>query len=68
MRGEELRQICEPLLDDKTKLALDLAAVSFADERGVTLLASLERHGVKLLRPTPLVAEQFKVSAPGSLK
>ncbi len=61
----ELQQICEPLLADKTKLTLDLAEVSFADENGVKLLTSLERRGVKLLRPTPFVAEQLKTSAFG---
>lgn len=57
---EELRQICEPLLADDARLALDLAEVSFADDSGVTLLASLERRGVTLLRPSPFVAEQLK--------
>jgi ABC-type transporter Mla MlaB component len=65
---DELRQICKPLLADKTKLALDLAEVSFADENGVTLLTSLGRRGVKLLRPTPFVAEQLKASASSTLK
>jgi ABC-type transporter Mla MlaB component len=57
---EELRQICEPLLADGTKLTLDLAEVAFADERGAILLTSLGRRGVNLLRPLPFVAEQLK--------
>lgn len=58
----ELRQICEPLLAEDTRLALDLGEVSFADENGVTLLASLKRRGAKLLRPLPFVAEQLKAA------
>lgn len=65
---EELRQICEPLLADETTLALDLTDVSFADESGVTLLASLNRRGVSLSRPSPFVAEQLKASACASAK
>ena len=57
---EELRQICEPLLADETELALDLAEVSFADESGVTLLASLARRGVRFSKPSPFLAEQLK--------
>lgn len=65
---EELRHICEPLLADKTKLALDLDEVSFADENGVTLLTSLGRRGAKLLRPSPFVSEQLKAPASSTLK
>jgi ABC-type transporter Mla MlaB component len=60
---EELRQICEPLLADDTKLILDLADVSFTDESGVLLLASLSRRNVKLSKPSPFVAEQLKALA-----
>jgi anti-anti-sigma regulatory factor len=60
---EALRQLCEPLLADETKLTLDLGEVSFADENGVTLLASLNRRGVTLSHPSPFVAEQLKAWA-----
>jgi len=60
---DELRQICEPLLADETKLALDLAEVSFADEGGAALLKSLERRGTKLSKPSPFLSEQLKASA-----
>jgi anti-anti-sigma regulatory factor len=56
----ELRQICEPLLADGSKLTIDLADVSFADETGVTLLASFKARGIQLVNPTPFVAEQLK--------
>ncbi|TAL06786.1 MAG: STAS domain-containing protein [Verrucomicrobia bacterium] len=59
----ELRQICDPLVSDGSKLALDLAEVSFADDSGIALLASLRSHGVKLLNATPFVAEQLKAAA-----
>ena len=56
----ELRQICELLLTDGSKVALDLAEVSFADEDGVALLTSLQKRGAKLLSATPFVEEQLK--------
>lgn len=59
---DELRQIYEPLLADETKLTLDLAEVSFADESGVAVLASLSRRGVKLAKLSPFVAEQMKTA------
>jgi ABC-type transporter Mla MlaB component len=65
---EELRQLCEPLLADETKLTLDLGEVSFADEPGVTLLTSLGRRGAKLSKPSPFLAEQLKTHPSGTLK
>ena len=62
----ELRQICEPLVSDGSKLALDLTEVTFADEAGVTLLASLRARGVKLLNAMPFVEEQLKSASPAS--
>ena len=56
----ELRQVCEPLLNDSSKLALDLTEVTFADESGVTFLTSLRARGVKLLSAMPFVEEQLK--------
>ena len=56
----ELRQICEPLVNNGRRLALDLAEVSFADEGGLALLVGLRARGTKLLNQTPFVAEQLK--------
>ena len=56
----ELRRICEPLVNDGSKLTLDLAEVTFADEDGVTLLTGLGSRGVKLLNAMPFVEEQLK--------
>jgi ABC-type transporter Mla MlaB component len=61
----ELRQVCELLLSDNSKVKLDLAEVSFADERGVALLVSLKSRGVKLLNATPFVEEQLKAALVG---
>jgi anti-anti-sigma regulatory factor len=63
---DELRHVCEPLLAGHAKLTLDLSEVSFADESGVTLLASLERCGVNLSNPSPFLREQLKAPMPGS--
>jgi ABC-type transporter Mla MlaB component len=56
----ELRRLCEPLVHQGGRLALDLADVSFADEGGLALLVGLRARGTKLLNPTPFVAEQLK--------
>jgi len=59
----ELGQVCELLLKDGRRLALDLAEVGFADEHGLTLLGSLKRRGARLLNASPFVEEQLKSSA-----
>jgi len=59
----ELRQICESLLGDSRKLALDMAEVTFADESGLQLMTSLQARGVKLLNATPFVDEQLRTTA-----
>jgi len=57
----ELRRTCEEhALGDGTKLALDLADVSFVDADGVALLRNLRGRHVALLNPSPFVAEQLK--------
>ena len=63
---EELRQICEPLVSDGSRLALDLAEVTFADENGVALLASLRLRGVRLVNAMPFVEEQLKLACRSS--
>ena len=60
----ELSQACDQHLNNRATLALDLAEVSFADADGVALLASLSGRGVKLLRPSPFLAEQLKPASP----
>ena len=56
----ELAQICELLINDGRRLVLELSEVSFADNKGVVLLAGLRSRGAKLLNATPFVAEQLK--------
>jgi anti-anti-sigma regulatory factor len=57
---DELKQVCEPLVKNGCNLALDLTEVTFADESGVTFLASLRARGVKLLSAMPFVEAQLK--------
>jgi ABC-type transporter Mla MlaB component len=57
---DELQTICEPHLRNDSELALDLAEVSFVDESGIPLLASLRSRGAKLLNATPFVEEQLR--------
>jgi len=56
----ELRQICEPLVSDGSRLTLDLIEVTYADEDGAMLLASLRKRGVNLLNLTPFVEAQLQ--------
>lgn len=56
----ELRQVCEPLISDGTRLAVDLTEVTFADENGVSLLAGLRTRGARLLNALPFVEEQLR--------
>ena len=58
----ELQKICELLVSDGGKLALDRAKVSFADKQGLILLSRLKTRGIKLLNPVPFVEEQLKSS------
>ena len=59
---EELRQICEALSSGGSRLELELADVSFADEPGVNLLTSLKKQGARLLNAPPFVEEQLRRS------
>ena len=63
---DELKQVCEPLVKNGSKLALDLTDVSFADENGVALLSNLKSRGVKLLSATPFLEEQLKAGSVGA--
>ena len=57
---EELKQVCEPLVEKGGQLALDLTDVGFVDEAGVITLANLSVQGAKLLNATPFVEAQFR--------
>jgi ABC-type transporter Mla MlaB component len=59
---EELQQVCEPLVSNGCRLALDLAEVVFVDEKGVAALSGLTARGTKLINATPFVVEQLKAS------
>ena len=56
---DELEQTCDRLLATRP-VALDLAAVSFVERRGVHLIRALGTRGVPVLHCSPLVAEQLK--------
>lgn len=60
----ELRQVCESIIGNGRKVALDLGEVSFADDNGLQLLAGLRAQGIKLLRITPFVEEQLRSTIP----
>ncbi len=64
---DELQAICEPLVGNGRKLALDMGEVSFADESGVALLANLRARGVELNKMSAFFEEQLKSLAPGSV-
>ncbi|MGD0617479.1 MAG: STAS domain-containing protein [Bryobacteraceae bacterium] len=62
---EELRETCDlQALGDGSRLALDLADVSFVDVAAIQLLKELRTRSVTLLSPSPLVAEQLRESPP----
>ena len=56
----ELQTICEPLLDNRRLVDLDLADVSFVDADGLKILTNLRTRGVNLLNSSPFVNEQLK--------
>ncbi len=57
---EELEQLCVPIVSNSTPLELELAGVTFADEKGVALLVRLRSRGTKLQNATPFLSEQLK--------
>lgn len=57
---DELRRACEALLV-RGAVTLDLAGVSFVEQRGVQLLRTLARGGIPLRHCSPFVTEQLKV-------
>lgn len=56
----EARETCERLLNEGSKVKLNLTEVSFADADGVKLLADLVSRGVKLAGCSLFVEEQLK--------
>jgi hypothetical protein len=57
---DELRRSCAEAGATASRVALDLAHLSFADRDGVRLLQALGERGVALLNCSPFVAEQLK--------
>ena len=56
----EMRKACEKFLDDRKPLKLDLMEVIYADQNGLSALASLSSRGVLLTECSPFLAEQLK--------
>jgi hypothetical protein len=57
---EELRRICEPLLEEQHEVNLDLADVSYADGEGVATLTRFKSRGVKLDNCSAFLEQQMK--------
>lgn len=57
---EELGQVCERILGEGHHLLLDMADVSFADESGVVLLATLRLKGAHLRNSSPFLSAQLR--------
>lgn len=55
----ELRSACEPALNDRQALRIDLSEVEFADEPALALLRDLERQGVELANLPLLLRTQL---------
>ncbi|MFN0107506.1 MAG: STAS domain-containing protein [Blastocatellia bacterium] len=57
---EVLRSSCEQAFQNESRLNLDLAGVSFADQDGLQLLRQLERQQVELINRSPFLQELMK--------
>lgn len=57
---EELRRVCERVLNQGGRLSLDLRNVSFFDREGLLLCRRLVEQQVSLENPSAFVAEQLK--------
>lgn len=55
-----LRQSCEQVFQNSSRLILDLAGVSFADHDGVQLLRQLEQQEVAFINCSLFLREQIK--------
>jgi len=56
---EELGNTCQPLLDRKEGIKLDLAEVTFIDREGIALLLQLKRQRVVLENCTPFIEREL---------
>lgn len=59
----ELHEACERMLAAGHQVILDLKDVSLIDRRGLTLLASLSRQAVTLVRCSPFQEEQLRLAS-----
>lgn len=57
---EELRRLCEELLETGVDLEIEMAEVSFVDPAGLRLFQSLTAQRVALVNCALFVAEQLK--------
>ena len=57
---EELRRVCQRILDTGAPLALDLREVAFVERDGLELLKSLVEDGVAVENCPAFVCEQLK--------
>jgi anti-anti-sigma regulatory factor len=57
---DELKRICQPLLDEHSGLVLDLSGITFVDRAAASSLAQLQRRGVVLRGCSPLIQELLK--------
>jgi len=58
---EELRSICMRSIQRSEQISLDLAAVTFVDGPGATLMTELIRQGVTIVECSGFVAELLHV-------
>ena len=57
---EELRHVCEGILNDGLSLKLDLSEITFVDRQGALLLVGLTARRVTLSGSSPFVSEQLR--------
>lgn len=55
----ELNRLCEESVALGYALSIDLAAVSFADRHGISLLKNLRGRGTPVLNGSPFLREQL---------
>lgn len=56
---KELDRLCEESVAHGQALTIDLAAVSFADRHGISLLKNLRGRGTPVLNGSPFLREQL---------
>jgi hypothetical protein len=55
----ELDRLCEESVADGRVFSIDLAALSFADRHGISLLKNLRGRGTPVLNGSPFLREQL---------